>query len=182
MKTLCYSKAWLAFLAGLGLAVAALANACGGGGGGLSAEEYFRKLEAIANETQQQESAAQPSEEEAANLTLDEQKETGIELLNAFASITDDAAKKTDELNPPNDIQEEHDNLVAEAQNLAQTLSDFAAEAEDIPPEGVEEFFNSRVFVQSTFAAFDQACLALQQIADDEGVGVNLNCLPEEGG
>ena len=169
---------WLA-LAGLGLALAALANACGGGGG-LSADQYFQELQAIVDDTVQKESAAVPSEEEAANFTLDEQKQTGIEFLTSLASINEEAIGGVEDLNPPDDIQDAHDDLVAAGKELTSTFGDFADQAQDIAPEDIEEFFNTQVFGASTFAGFDEACSAVQDIADDKGIDVDLSCEPEE--
>ena len=169
---------WLA-LAGLGLALAALANACGDGGG-LSAEEYFQKLQAIAGETEQKATAAVPSEEEVANFTLDEQKQTGIEFLASLVSIYEEATGRVEDLNPPDDIQDAHDDLVAGAKELTSTFRDLANQAQDIAPEDIEDFFNTEVFGPSTFAEFDEACSAVQDLADDKGIDADLNCEPEE--
>ena len=169
---------WLA-LAGLGLALAALANACGGGGG-LSAEEYFQELRAIADEAEQKATAAVPSDEEAASSTLDEQKQTGIEFLASLVSIYEEATGRVEDLNPPDDIQDAHDDLVAAVEELTSTFGDLADQAQDIAPEDIEDFFNTQAFGASTFAEFDQACSAVQDIADDKGIDVDLNCEPEE--
>ena len=155
-----------------------LAVACGGGGA-LSAEEYFNKLEAIANETQEKESTAQPSEEDSASLTPDQVKEQGSEFLDSSATINEDALQKVEDLDPPDDLQEAHDRLVAAESDMATRFRDFADEVRDIPPEGVEDFFNSQVFVESTFADFDAACSALQDLADGKNIDVDLNCEPE---
>ena len=169
----------LVFPAAMVLAIGAMAVACGGGGS-LSAEEYFEKLEAIGNEAQEKEDAALPSEEEAANPAPEEQKQTGIELLNSVAEINQDAFDKADGLNPPDDIRQTHDDLIAAGRDLVQKFQDLAGQAEDIPPEGIEDFFNSQVFVESTFAPLDEACFALQAMADDREIEVNLHCAPEE--
>ena len=155
-----------------------LAVACGGGGA-LSAEEYFNKLEAIANETQEKESSAQPSEEDSASLTPDQVKEQGIEFLDSSATINEDALQKVEDLDPPDDLQEAHDRLVAAESDMATRFRDFADEVRDVPPEGVEDFFNSQVFVESTFADFDAACSALQDLADGKNIDVDLNCEPD---
>jgi len=160
------------------LLVGGIIGACGGTST-LSAEEYFTKLEAIAKETQEKESAAQPSEEDSANLTPDEAKAQGIQFLDESAAINEDALKKIEDLHPPKDLQEAHDRLVAAEGDLAKRFSDFAAQVRGLPTEDVEDFFNSQVFVQATFADFDAACSALQARAAGKSVDVNLNCEPE---
>jgi hypothetical protein len=170
-------KRYLAIAATL-LTLGAVAVGCGGTEA-LSAEEYFNRLEAIANETQEKESAAQPSEEDSASLTPDEVKERGAKFLNSSAAINEDALKKVEDLKPPDDLQEAHGRLVAAEDDMAKRFRDFAAEVRDIPPEDVEDFFNSQVFVESTFADFDAACSALQDLADDKDIDVDLSCEPE---
>ena len=170
-------KHYLAIATAL-LALGAVAVGCGGTEA-LSAEEYFNKLEAIANETQEKESAAQPSEEDSASLTPDQVKEQGSEFLDSSATINEDALKKVEDLDPPDDLQEAHDRLVAAEDDMATRFRDFAAEVRDIPPEGIEDFFNSQVFVESTFADFDAACSVLQDLANGKNIDVNLNCEPE---
>src|SRR3990170_1661097 len=106
-----YVKHYLAIATAL-LALGAMAVGCGGTEA-LSAKEYFNKLEAIANETQEKESTAQPSEEDSASLTPDQVKEQGIEFLDSSATINEDALQKVEDLDPPDDLQEAHDRLVA---------------------------------------------------------------------
>ena len=167
---------WLPLL-GIGAALLAAAGACGGGGGkSLSAEEYFKKVEAIGNESTDKQNAAAPSDEEVANLAPDELKQRGIEFLNAEAVIFDDAMKKVEDLNPPDDIQDAHDALVEKGNALGGTFRGFANEAKDVPPEQIEDFFNTKVFAESTFAPFDEACSALQRIAEGKNIDVDLNC------
>jgi len=170
-------KHYLAIATSL-LALGAVAVGCGGTEA-LSAEEYFNRLEAIAKETQEKDSAAQPSGEDSASLTPDEVKEQGIAVLNSSAAINEDALKKVDDLDPPDDLQEAHDRLVAAESDMATRFRDFAAEVRNIPPEGIEEFFNSQVFVESTFADFDAACSALQDLANGKNIDVDLNCEPD---
>jgi hypothetical protein len=165
-------------LAAVVLGLVAVIGACGGGGG-LSAEQYFQELQAIVDETVQKESAALPSEKEAATSTLDEQKQAGIEFLTSLVTINEEATGRVEDLSPPDDIQDAHDDLVAAAKELTSTFRDLADQAQDIAPEDTEDFFNTRVFGASTFAEFDEACSAVQGIADDKGIGVDLNCEPE---
>ena len=167
-----------AFSAAIVLAGGTAATACAGGGS-LSIEEYFQKVEATSNDGRQKEDAAQPTEEETANLTLEQQKQTGIDFLTSIAEINEDTIDEIDNLNPPDDVEGAHNRLVAEGRDLAKTFRDFAEEAKGTSPEGIGDFFNSQVFVESTFAPFDEACFALQKIADDKDISVNLNCAPE---
>ena len=169
-----------AFSAAIVLAIGAVAAACDGGGS-LSAEEYFAKLKSISDEAAEKESALQPSEEEAANFTGETEKNFAIEFLDSAAAIMEDAFAQIEDLNPPDDIKDAHDEFVRTGKERAETFREFADQAGDIAAEteAIDEFFNTKVFVQSTFAPADEACSALQEIADAKEIDADLSCEAE---
>ncbi len=166
---------WPIFLA-LGALLLLGSAACGGGSQRLFAEEYLQKVQSIVETLSREASAAFPSEEESANLSPEEQKQAGIDGLRSLASITEDAIKQVDGLKPPEDLQQAHDALVEEGNSLAQGFGDLADQAEDVPPDGIEDFFGTEVFTEETFAPFDEACSALQDLGAQQGVEVDLQC------
>ena len=171
-----FSKArWPIFVA-LGALLLLGTAACGGGSKRLSAEDYLLKVQSIAASSTDEENAAFPSEEESASFSPEEQKQAGIDGLRSLGSIVGDAIEQVDGLKPPEDLQQAHDALVEEGNNLAQGFGDLADQAEDIPPDGIEDFFNTQVFVETTFAPFDEACSALQDLGAQQGVEVDLHC------
>ena len=163
-------------LVALGLVVLVGTATCGGGSKRLSAEEYLQKVQSIAETSSDEENAAFPSEGESANFSPEEGKQAGIDGLRSIASITEDAIKQVDDLKPPEDLQQAHDALVEEGNSLAQSFRDLADQAEDVPPDGIGDFFNTEVFVEATFASFDEACSALQDLGAEQGVEVDLHC------
>jgi hypothetical protein len=170
------SRAGWLVLAALALLGALGAAACGGGSKRLSTTEYLQKVQAIAEKATEEESAAFPSEEESASLSPEEQKQAGIDGLRSFASIIQDAIDQIDDLKPPKDLEQAHDDVVQEANKLAMSFEDLADQAEDIPPAGIGDFFGSQVFAEATFASFDKACSALQALGAQQGVDVDLHC------
>jgi hypothetical protein len=172
-----FPKAGWPILAALGVLLL-LGAACGGGGGSkrLSAEDYFQKVQSIAETATEEENGAFPSEEESANFSPEEQKQAGIDGLKSVASLNQDAIKQIDDLKPPEDLQQAHDALVEEGNSLAQNFRDLADQAENVPPDGIEDFFSTQVFVEATFAPFDEACSALQDLGAGQGIEVNLHC------
>lgn len=163
-------------LIALGFALLLGAAACSSGSERLSAEEYFPKVQSIAQAASDDESAAFPSEEESANFSPEEQKQAGVEGLRSLASIIEDAIQEIGDLNPPEDVQDAHDALVDEGNGLVENFRDLADEAEGLPPEDIEDFFNTQVFVESTFGPFDVACSALQDLGVQQGIEVDLDC------
>ena len=174
------SRAVLLSLAVALLAMGAVAQGCSGTKS-LSAEEYFAKLKSISDEAAEKESALQPSEEEAANFTGETEKDFAIEFLDSEATIIEDAFTQIEDLNPPDDIKDAHDEFVRTGKERAETFRDFADQAGDIAAEteAIDEFFNTKVFVQSTFAPADEACSALQEIADAKEIDADLSCEAE---
>ena len=164
------------FAIALAVAITTFAAACGGGAKTLSAAAYFDKLQAIADETNQKETDAQPAEEESADLSPEELKAQAVDFLGAQAAILDDAVQQVDALKPPGDVRSQHDAFVAGINDLANSFRDFAGQAADVRPDQIEDFFNTEVFSQETFATFDETCSALEQVATDKGIDVNLNC------
>jgi len=152
------------------------AAACGGGSKRLSAEDYLQKVQSIAEASSDKENAAFPSEEESANLSPEEQKQAGIDGLRSFGDIIGDAIKQVDDLKPLKDLQQPHEAFIEEGNSLAQKFRDLADQAEDVTPDGIEDFFNTQVFVEATFAPFDEACSALQDLGAQQGVEVDLHC------
>lgn len=166
---------WPVFLT-IGALLLLGAAACGGGSKRMSAEDYLQKVQTIAETAIEEETAAFPSEEELANLSPEERKQAGIDSLRSVASINEDAIKQVDDLKPPEDLQQAHDALVEEGNSLAQGFRDLADQAEDVPPDGIDDFFNTQVFAEATFAPFDEACSALQDLGAQQGVEVDLHC------
>jgi len=147
-----------------------------------SAEDYFKKLGAITEDVKAMETAAQPSETAIANLSPDQFKQTGTDFLNTVITILAGATAQVKDLQPPQDLQGEHDTLVKELDKLVTTLRNFADEAKSVPASGIKDFFQTKVFTQSTSASFDAACSALQTAAGSKNIDVNLNCRGQQPG
>lgn len=166
---------WL--LAFVALLLLVIGTACGGGGAkGLSAEEYFKKLGAIADDTHAKGMTAQPSQTVAEGLSLDQQKQQAIDFLNAILRIYEGASTQLQDLKPPTELQGQHDALVNAVDIGVKTYRGFADEVKNIPASGISDYLKTKVFSQSTFEAFGRACSALQTAADGRNIHVNLRC------
>ena len=130
----------------------------------LSEEEYFAELTEL----------DQDSDERGEELFGDEEPTA-----QEYADVVREAAQTYEEalndLNPPEELQEEHDDLVAAIKAFGDALE--GVEFDEGAP--AQELFESEDFADE-FAAVDAPFCALQVIADDKGIGADVGC-EEEG-
>ncbi|MEX2160249.1 MAG: hypothetical protein WEB04_12685 [Dehalococcoidia bacterium] len=163
------------------LTIAALGAACSDDGGGktLTLDEYFQQLDAIQNENDatfatQEASAEEPAEdasgEELAAFLRDSVTES--------ADTLRDTGSKGGDLEPPDEVADAHDDIVAAINTAADALD---AAADDVPDTlTIEELADGTFFDDEALnAAFDgitTACNALEAIATENNITVDLAC------
>lgn len=169
------------------LSLGAVASACGGGddggnggGGGpeLTLEDYFQQLgeiddtfsaEADAIETASGGTAASLEDEEATLNLLADDLGKQLDLVDAFISDVAD-------LNPPAEAQEAHDEAVAAFRELAGLLENVIDEVGN-----AESMADLEAIDDTELTAADErvteACLAVEQIAADNDIDVDLDCV-----
>jgi hypothetical protein len=163
------------------LGVSSIAVACGNVGDELSLGEYFQQLETISNDLEERGEVVERELETAFD------PEGGIEsaidtlqgLLSEGASAFEDALADIESLEPPSEAENAHNVFVEEARGrveLVEDLADRVAEVESL--SDLEEVFaqlESPEF-QAADRRFRDACQALQGIATDNGIDVDLDC------
>jgi hypothetical protein len=173
---------WLLLVTALSLGVSGIGVACGGGGEErLSVEEYFQKLQTISDDLEKQ-GATLDSEFEAAfgSGTSDEVDIDAIrKTFGQGATAFKDALNDVESLEPPSSVENAHDGFVAEMRvrtDLIESLADRAAEAESASDlEEVFVAFEGPEF-ETQAVRFSDACHALEGLAADNGIQVQLNC------
>lgn len=132
--------------------------------GRLTDEEYFAELTRLDKEL----------DDRGEELFRDE--EPGA---NALADFYRDAAEnyqdELDGLNPPEDLQDEHDALAAALKAFGDAVADVGFE--DDAPAG--DFFEHEGLAEP-FAAVDPPFCALQAIADERGIDADVGCGEED--
>ena len=179
MKSLAFSLA-----AALLLALGTVAAACGGGGGNkLTLEEYFQKLDSVQEQADatfatQEASTGEPSQdasgEELAAFLRDN--------VTSSADVLRDAAADVNDLEPPDEVADAHSDIAAAINDLVAAFDDLADSVPDtLTPAELEQgtFFNSTE-LNAADEQFVAACNALEQIASDNGITVDLACEEEE--
>src|SRR3990172_13337036 len=96
------------------LAVLAFAGACGGSGG-LSLEEYFKRLDEIDNRSAERSDALQDQLNLISDETAPDQEriDAAQSAFPEFVSILDDFLSGLKALDPPSDVQQEHEESLA---------------------------------------------------------------------
>ncbi len=166
----------LALIATLLLTFGALAAACGGdGGGALTLQEYFQEVDALFDNTAEQSNAL--GEEPFADLdALEEQIEASRSFYFGFAAITATFRDAMRDIDPPAEVEDAHNALVEAADDFAQATGDINNKLDEVA---------SQADFVAVFAAFaelgnpEEACFALQGIAEENGIDVSLNCALE---
>lgn len=150
--------------------------ACGGGGGGQSLEEYFQELDAVEEDLGAQADAAQqefPTAFQESVATRDYLVEISSILGQAL-----DALRGTD---PPEQAQSAHSEFIDAIATNRDLWEDVAGELGDAPSPAevaeVSERYGPQL--QAASAQLQDACLALEGIAADNDIEVDLSCEEE---
>lgn len=147
-------------------------SACGGDDA-LSAEDYYKKMGEISadvNKKIDENNAATPESEEP-----DAFKDYIVGVFDKNIPTVEDAAKKVEELAPPEDIKAKHDAFVTALKAQVTALKDFKSKIDDTDPEGLNDLLSS--FDPATLqGASDAACQALQDDAKSRSIDVDLDC------
>ncbi len=172
------------FVAALALLVAAFAAACGDGDE-LTLEQYFQRIDALGNDLDDELNRLNEEFEE----TVEEAK-TEEEVIDAFRDFLDpqpglfeDFVGELQSIAPPSEVEDAHNEMVAiqaEGLGLLEDLNERAQRVEsasDVEEVGAE-------LEEPAFTAIadqtEQACFALEAIADANGIDVDLECELEE--
>jgi plastocyanin len=146
------------------LAFVATLAACGGDEA-LSDEEYFQKMDEIDKETDRR------IEEEV----FSAEEPTVGESADPFVRVVRDTADQADELKPPDDVKDAHEELVASIRDFADKL-EAAAEGADQDAPLFELFENTETGVQAAEDRVNEAFCAVQDIADQKGIAADVGC------
>jgi len=162
------------------LGVSVLAVACGGGGG-LSLEEYFQQADEIFADRDDQ---AQALQEEAFPEDASEEEIAGHlrESFQGLAQIAADFGTALQGVRPPAEAEDAHNGLVAAVEPIPALFESIATDVPETLSLEESEQYDPFPGGEGTepLIALDQACAALQQVADDNDIDVDLECGQEE--
>src|SRR3990170_1875325 len=172
-------RLWMAApLAALVLVGGSAAAACAGGGGELSLQEYFQRLDRIQNDLDQRQADIESESPEALG-----EVEPIKDASQSFLALLKEALDDVDSLNPPAEAQEAHDEFVSAIEKLVEVNEGLTQRIEAIESRSeLRELFiqleNDPEF-SAAGEGVGKTCKALQDIAKDNGIGVDLACEEE---
>jgi hypothetical protein len=168
------SWVWLLLLA----ALAVVAVACGGREP-LSLEEYFQRLEEIRADAFQRMVALEEEFEEVDSASTDEEQIDEVRrFLDGSASSLGALVDDLEGLDPPAEVEGPHDDLVQAESDRVELIRDLADRLEDVESRSeLEDVFDeSEDDSDEVEGRLDAACLALQDLADEKDIDVDLEC------
>jgi hypothetical protein len=169
-------------IAAVGIAlVMGVATACGDGEDKLSVEEYFQKLQTISDDLREREEALGSEFQTAFDpeTSPDAAIDTLGRVLGEGASASREVFDDVDSLDPPSEVEDAHNEFLREGRattRLLETLADRAAEVESLfGLEDVHAELEGPDF-EAAGVRLEDACRALEGIAADNGIEVDLDC------
>ena len=143
------------------MALITLLGACSNGDGDeLTVEEYFRRFEAAADDLKQQLDALQ-----------DDKPERSVdEFLGVIEGFLDQAKA----IVAPSELDDAHEEFVSAYEDFLPALEERVRQLGEA--DSIEEFINVLPEHGAAFERFNQACLALQDIAGENHIEVELVC------
>jgi hypothetical protein len=170
--------AWLIRpLTGLLALALAFAAGCGGGGDALTLEEYFDEVLAL-SETFDAEGSALEEQFNAENPTTDEERiELAEEFFNEALTVLEEFVGGFEDLDPPPETEAAHEETVSAGNAAIDSLHEIIDQVGEAETQAeLEELFVQFLGTGTAFDTFSKTCFSLQEIADDEGIDVDLLC------
>jgi len=167
----------LTFSAALLLALGALAAACGGGGEGLSLQEYFQQFDAIQKDAEARFEALATPDPQA---TREEIAAVFLAFIKEAVAINGDTRDALADLDPPAEVKDAHNEFVGALGEAVEVTQGLSARIPDALSLAEAEALFSELFAEpeaaAAFQRFSDACLALQDVADQNNIAVDLAC------
>ena len=174
----------LSLVGGFALLATCLTLSCGGGEE-LSLQQYLQRVEAIMHDTNERSDALdqeyEPKREEASG--DDELLAAYREFVENSVGIVSQGADKIRDLDPPAEAETAHKDLVDAYSDGLELLKDHRAKLGDIESWSDVEDLWGEIETESDEISerADEACFALQDLADENDIDVDLECEgPEE--
>jgi hypothetical protein len=159
-------------------AALALTAACNGGGGeSLSLDEYFRELDQLQNAGDERINGI-PFPQVDPSAPVEDSRETFEGYFDEVVAAADDITSDISALDPPDEARDAHEEYVEALggiEEFANNYRDRLAGA-DSPAELAEVLLGNDEDAAIT-ERIDNSCVALQEIADDNAIDVDLECV-----
>jgi hypothetical protein len=146
--------------------------ACGGSDS-MSLEEYLTEFARIGEETEDAVDAV-PTPDVGSDPSVEEGKDALTDYFDEIRDVTDGARDEIEDLEPPSEAEDEHENFLEEIDELLDAINAYAERIADA--DTVEEFQAATSDTSDLDATNFSACDDLQQLADENDIDVDLQC------
>ena len=166
----------LAIAAGVVLAFGGLAAGCDGDGGELTLEEYFQRLDATFQDADERgEALGDPGGIVGdPQLSLEQKRDAVTAFFNEFLAIITDVTGNVEALDPPAEVEDAHSDLLTALRGFQQSAPGAIDKVDTAQSESEFEALGEEF--HSGGEGLEPACLALQAIADQNNIAVDLQC------
>ena len=148
-----------------------------------SLEEYFSEIQAISDDANAGRAALSPEFQTARDPAASEEQSiaAGQRLFEGLAMIASEARDRLRGIDPPAAAEDAHDELALATAAIEEECQDTADRAAEV--ESRSDILELAVECESVeaFSQYRVPCRALEEIADDNGIQVNLTCPLEMG-
>ena len=161
-------------LAVIAIGIAALAFGCSDSSDTLTVEEYFAELDAIDAEVTRQ---GEEGLEEGLWVDIFEIEEPSVvevkDAVSAFTDLLEESVDGVKDLEPPSEVETEHDNFVETGEDLIVVFQEGIDDIVEPEDAGI-------LFFGEPAGAFESACNALVAAGEANGVTVSAGCFDDE--
>ena len=155
------------------LIVGSLAVACGGADETLTFEEYFARFDELGDQFEaglQEAGTDVPTDNEDDALSVI--RENLVSPVALYAIFV----RGVSELKPPDGITSEHEELEEAMRAFGDVLTEYSGEISNVASMEELQALASNEALEAAGTRAEEACLALQQIAANAGIELDLNC------
>lgn len=164
------------------LALGTIAAACGGGASSL--EEYFQEVEQLRGDVVRQSDRLQDGFDQAVAVADSaDSEEATVQAFRDFfagaAAIFAEFVADIDALEPPDAVADAHREAVEAFEDSQVAISNFSVRLTQVESQAELDGLLETFSTEPAFDRFEEACLALQEIADENAIAVDLDCVDE---
>ena len=166
------------------LALGTIAAACGGGDE-LTLEEYFEQAQVISDDSDEEFEALYadfPDEDDEEFFSNEENLTVVKDFAARFPVVFRDTLNDVEALDPPAEVEDAHDEFLAAGNELLTLfvgLTGPVEEAESVSEAEALFGDEDNPEIEAADQRFTDACLALEGIAEDNGIVVDFECANE---
>jgi hypothetical protein len=144
-----------------------------------SADSYFAELDRITRDADERLNAI-PTPDVDDDSSLEDAQDAFADFYRELRELTEDVFNDIAGLDPPQELADAHDRYTDEIEELLAAADDFADDIQNADSlEELGEAVTNTEAGDEISARVEEACVALQDFADEHDIGITLSCAGE---